>query len=164
MVTRLREQWCAQYSSGMQCRMVAFLVSILYYSSRGVRLRKPFVQAVKCSRDSSAPEAVPYLSPIHLQLFQWIHIPKMRANAWIQEAAWFLWIVQHTAYSIQYTAYSIQHTAYSIQHSMGYPYHSYSCKRYLSIRHTVYNLNCTAYGIQYTAYSIYSIPVQDYAL
>ena len=33
IVTRLKEQWCAQYSSGMQHRMVAFLVSILYYSS-----------------------------------------------------------------------------------------------------------------------------------
>ena len=63
MVTRLREECCAQCSSGMRYRNVEFLVSILYYSPAVVQPRKPFVQEISRKKDRTVFQCPPYIFP-----------------------------------------------------------------------------------------------------
>ena len=65
IATRLKETCCAQYSSGMRYRNVhvEFLVWILYYSSRGVQPRKPFVQEISRKKDRTVFQCPPYIFP-----------------------------------------------------------------------------------------------------
>ena len=59
-----------QCSSGMRYRNVEFLVSILYYSSRGVQPRKPFVQEISRKKDRTVFQCPPYIFP-----YNFTHLP-----------------------------------------------------------------------------------------
>ena len=85
---------CAQCSSGMRYRNVEFLVSILYYSSRGVQPRKPFGQEISRKKDRAVFQCPPYIFPYLLSPYI-MHV---------------LWIYFSAVYST-FTWYQLRSTA-----------------------------------------------------